>query len=108
MSAPIISRGICVIALAAFGLAAEGMQATFGREECSSRRREVSAARFGSLNGAKGSLLCGDRVVKAFLAFRTGGGPIYWLRLDTCQAYASSDDNILESVAASLKLIPWE
>jgi hypothetical protein len=87
---------------------AEGMQATLGREECSSGRREVSATRVGSLTGAKGSLACGDRVVKAFLAFRTGGGPIYWLRLDTSHAYASSDDNILQSIAASLKLIPWE
>jgi hypothetical protein len=87
---------------------AEGVRAVLAYQECASGRQEVSQARVGRLIGAKGSLVCGDQVVKLILAFRTGGGPIYWLQLDTTRAHESEDDAILEKVAASFKLIRWE
>ena len=86
----------------------EGVRAELAYEKCASARQEVRQARVGMLNGAKGSLVCGDRVVKVLLAFRTGGGPIYWLRLETVRAHESEDDVILEDVAASFKLIRWQ
>jgi hypothetical protein len=43
-----------------------------------------------------------------FLAFRPGGGPIYFLRLETVRAHEIEDEAILESVDASLKLIRWQ
>jgi hypothetical protein len=67
----------------------EGVQAALRREECPSGRQEVTPARVGTLTGAKGGLVCADRVVKLLLAFRTDGGPMYWLRLDTHRAFAS-------------------
>jgi hypothetical protein len=87
---------------------AEGVRSALAREACASGRREVSRARVGTLTGAKGGLVCGDRVLKLLLAFRTGGGPTYWLRLETVRAHASADGAILENVAASFRLIPWE
>jgi hypothetical protein len=86
----------------------EGVQAKLAREKCPSGHQKVSPARVGSLTGANGSLVCGDRVVKLFLAFRTGGGPIYCLRLDTHTASTSNDEKILQNVTASLNIIPWE
>jgi len=86
----------------------EGVRAVLAYEKCASGRQEVWQARVGRLVGAKGSFVCGDRVVKLLLAFRTGGGPIYWLRLETVSAHDSEDDVILENVAASFKLIRWQ
>jgi dipeptidyl aminopeptidase/acylaminoacyl peptidase len=86
----------------------EGVQAALRREECPSGRQEVTPARVGTLTGAKGGLVCADRVVKLLLAFRTDGGPMYWLRLDTHRAFASKDGTVLENIAASLNLIPWK
>ena len=86
----------------------EGMRYELTFAACASDGQEVKQASIGRLSGAKGSLVCGDRVLKVLLAFRTKGGPIYWLRLDTVHTHESEDDAILESIAASFKLIRWE
>jgi hypothetical protein len=87
---------------------ADGVRHMLGYEKCASGQQEVTPARVGRLNGAKGSFVCGDRVQKMLLAFRTGGGPIYWLVLETDRAHESEDNAILGKVAASFKLIRWE
>jgi len=86
----------------------EGMRYELTLAARTSDGQEVKQASIGRLSGAKGSLVCGDRVLKVLLAFRTKGGPIYWLRLDTVHTHESEDDAILESIAASFKLIRWE
>jgi len=48
------------------------------------------------------------RVFRVLLAFRNGGGPIYWLCLETVRSHQSEDEAILKSVAASFKQIHWE
>jgi hypothetical protein len=62
---------------------AEGMRFALAETKCSSGQREILPAHVGRLNGSKGSLVCGGRVEKFYLVFRAGGGPIYWLRLET-------------------------
>jgi hypothetical protein len=42
------------------------------------------------------------------LVFRAGGGPVYWLRLETVSAHESQDNAILEGIASSFKLMRWE
>jgi hypothetical protein len=69
---------------------------------CASDRQEVRQANIGKLSGAKASLVCGDRVLRMFLAFRKKGGLVYWLRLETVRTHESEDDAILDSV------IRWE
>jgi hypothetical protein len=86
----------------------EGVRAELTHAACASSRQEVKQARVGRLSGAKASLVCGDRVLRMFLAFRVAGGPVYWLRLETVRAHEPEDDAILESIAASFKLIRWE
>ena len=87
----------------------EGVRAELTHAACASdQQEEVKQARIGRLSGAKASLVCGDRVLRVLLAFRTGGGPVYWLRLETVRAHESEDNAILESIASSLKLIRWE
>ena len=86
----------------------EGVRAELTYYNCASGPQEVKQARIGSLGGAQGSLVCGDRVTKVFLAFRTGGEPIYFLRLETIHAHEVEDEAILENVAASFKLIRRE
>jgi hypothetical protein len=88
--------------------AEEGVSAELTLKDCSFDEREVKPALVGKLKGAKGRLVCGDRVLRLFLAFRTQGGPIYWLRLDTIRAHESQDEAILETIAASFRLIRWE
>jgi hypothetical protein len=86
----------------------EGVRDVLTFATCASGRPEVKQARIGRLSGAQGSIVCGDRVIKVFLAFRTGGGPIYFLRLETVRAHEVEDGAILENVAASFKLIRWQ
>lgn len=86
----------------------QGVSTVLTRADCSSRQPEVREAGLGKLKGAKASLVCGDRVLKALLGFRPRGGPIYWLRLETDCAHELEDNAILENIAASFKLIKWE
>jgi hypothetical protein len=60
------------------------------------------------LNAAKAVQICGDRVLRVILAFRKSGGPVYWLRLETVRAHASEDEEILDSITESFKLIRKE
>jgi hypothetical protein len=87
---------------------AEGIRQELSFEKCPHEPPEISPARVGSLKGAKGRLLCGRHVVMVLLAFRPGGGPIYWLRLDTTSGNEGRDDAALSDIAATFKLIPWQ
>jgi hypothetical protein len=85
----------------------EGMKYELAHEACGSAKPDISPARIGKLVAVKGSLECDGRVLYMMLVFRTKGGPIYWLRLETDRAHRTEDQEILETVAASFKLIPW-
>jgi len=77
------------------------------RPTCNSGERKIEPSRVGRLNGAKGTLICGDRVLNVLLAFRSNGGPIYWFRLETLRVHQSEDGAVFETVTASFKLIRW-
>jgi hypothetical protein len=86
----------------------EGVRSALADEACASGMHDVSPTRVGrSLTGSKGRLVCGERVLKLLLTFRTGGAPIYWFRLETVRAHELDDTAILENIAASFRLIRW-
>jgi len=85
----------------------EGIRAELKLKNCESRQ-EIHPAALGKLKGARGRLVCGDRDLTLLLAFRPGGSPIYWLRLDTTRARESEDQSILQTIAASFNLVPWK
>jgi hypothetical protein len=64
--------------------------------------------RVGKLHGAGARLVCGARVIRYALAFRPGGGPIYWLRLETTATHEGEDTRPFEEVSASFRITPWE
>lgn len=68
----------------------------------------VRRVRVGALTGAGGRVQCGASVTRYLLVFRPGGGPIYWLRLDTSTATERDDVALFAKVAASFAIIPWE
>ena len=84
----------------------EGVRDSLSRQ-CHSGEATVSAARLGSLHGAKGRVICGDQIIEEMLAFRPGGGPIYWLRLETTESHAADDEAALEAIARGFKVIAW-
>jgi len=86
----------------------EGVGAELNLKDCDSGQRQIKAALVGKLKGAEGRLVCGDRVLHLLLVFRTHGGPIYWLGLHTVHQHESQDEEILETIARSFKLIRWE
>ena len=86
----------------------EGVETELPRSNCGSGQREVKPALVGRLNGAIGNLICDNRVLTLFLVFRSHGGPIYWLRLETVRAHESEDKAILERIATSFRLVPWK
>lgn len=67
----------------------------------------VSVARIGGIQGAKGRVVCGERVIVRMLAFRPGGGPNYWLRLETTKDHATTDEAALETIAHGFKIVAW-
>ena len=87
---------------------AEGIRGELVNERCARERQEILPIRVGRLKGAKGRLVCGDRAVVILLAFRPGGGPIYFLRLDSTRRGEDRDITILRGSAGTFKLIPWE
>ena len=86
----------------------EGVRTGIPHSNCTTDRQQISQAKIGQLVGAESSLVCGDRVFKVLLAFRKGGGPIYWLRLETFRSHQSEDEAVLNAVAESFKLIRWQ
>ena len=85
----------------------QGINDWMARPDCASRASDAKPALLGKLQGATGTIVCGDRVMKAILALRPHGGPIYWLLLETSPAHESEEDAIFGSVAASFRLIRW-
>lgn len=74
---------------------------------CDSGGLAIAATRVGTLRGAKGRLVCGERVTVEMLAFRPGGGPIYCLRLETTRADITTDEHVLETLASTFRVIAW-
>jgi hypothetical protein len=68
---------------------------------------EPSEIVIGRIAGAQGRLACGNAVEITFLAFRPGGGPIYWLMLTTSPTHESEDKAILEKLATTFRIIRW-
>jgi hypothetical protein len=86
----------------------QGVRSTLSEAKCASGQQDVAPTPVGKLSGAKGTVVCSGRVLKTFLVFRSSGGPIYWMRLETSSAQKLQDEAVLDSVAASFNLIPWE
>ena len=86
----------------------EGVRMGIPRSDCTPDRQQIRQVKVGQLSGAETSFVCGDQVFRVLLAFRKGGGPIYWLRLKTVRSHQSEDEAILNSVASSFKQIRWE
>ena len=86
----------------------DGVRKELKLKDCESAQQEIQPAAVGKLKGARGRLVCGDRVFNLFLAFRPQGGPIYWLRLETSRAHESEDEPILGTIGASFRLIRWQ
>jgi hypothetical protein len=85
----------------------DGVQWSLENGECASGKAGPSNIVIGRIAGAQGTLACGNAVEIMFLAFRPGGGPIYWLMLTTSPAHESEDKAILEKVAATFRIIRW-
>jgi len=86
----------------------DGVREELKLEHCESAQQEILPTAVGKLKGARGRLVCGDRVLNLFLAFRPQGGPIYWLRLETTQAHELEDQTVLRTVVGGFKLIHWK
>ena len=85
----------------------EGVKAALARDVCSRRDSVIFRRHLGTLPAAESRMRCGDRVLYLLLGFRPGGGPIYWLRLDTTAAHESEDARVFQALVSSFKLIPW-
>lgn len=84
----------------------QGINDWMARPDCASRASDARPAPLGKLHGATGTVACSNRVLKSILAFRSGG-PIYWLRLETTPTHESEDNEVLQRIATSFRLIRW-
>ena len=85
----------------------DGVRGHLENGECTSGKTEPSETVVGRIAGAQGRLACGNAVEITFLAFRPGGGPIYWLMLKTSPTHESEDKAVLEKVATTFRIIGW-
>lgn len=90
--------------------AAEGVRWELEHRKCALERSEpeFSQVRIGKLHGARGRLACGGQVVTMLLAFRSKGGPVYWIRLETSREHEIEDQAVLISIIRNFKLIRWQ
>ncbi len=87
----------------------EGVRDSFtSHKDCQPGQETVTRTKVGKLNGAEGRFMCGKNVYIVMLAFRPGGEPIYWLHLRTDAVHEEEDRAILQSVAASFRIIRWQ
>jgi hypothetical protein len=87
----------------------DGIRHSLGTEKCDSDRRQGTAfTRMGRITATKGTLECGDRLLEMSLAFRPGGGPIYWITLRTTPRKRLEDEAALNRLAATFQLIPLQ
>ena len=87
----------------------EGVERVLAGEKCDGeRRREIGKAQVGKLIGAMGRLACDNKVLQVLLAFRSAGGPIYWLTLRTNPTHQHEDELIFKQFATTFKLIHWQ
>jgi hypothetical protein len=87
----------------------EGVRNVLNEENSRNKKHiAIKDGKLGSLSAAWGTLRCGDRLIVTILAFRPGGGPIYWLRLDTLQRYEQEDMKVLNKLAASFEVTEWK
>ena len=86
---------------------ADGIRWAVQKEpKCSSDGvREVQV---GKLTGAGARLLCDGKFVSLQLVFRPGGGPVYWLRLETNRDNEADDVKFLGKVSSSFQIIRWQ
>jgi len=85
----------------------QGVRWVLRLEKCAAAP-QVASASVGKVRGTEGVLVCGDRTLKVLLVFRPGGGPIYWLRLETASVHKLEDEAALNGVAATFRLIRWQ
>jgi hypothetical protein len=87
----------------------DGIRHSLGLEKCNSDRRQTTGfGRLGRLTATKGSLACDDRVLEMLLAFRSGGGPIYWITLRTTTQKRVDDEAAFNKLAGTFRLIPQQ
>jgi hypothetical protein len=85
----------------------DGIRHSLGLEKCTSDRRQATAfGRLGRLTATKGTFACEDRVLEMLLAFRSGGGPIYWITLRTTAQKRVDDEAAFNKLAGTFRLIP--
>ncbi|HKV79183.1 MAG TPA: hypothetical protein VJP02_13635 [Candidatus Sulfotelmatobacter sp.] len=84
----------------------DGIRHALGLEKCNSDRRQATAfARMGRITATKGTLVCDDRLLEMLLAFRPGGGPVYWMTLRTTAQKRVEDEIALNKLAATFQFI---
>lgn len=87
----------------------DGIRHSLGIEKCNSDRRQGTAfARMGRITATNGTLECDDRRLEMSLAFRPGGGPIYWMTLRTTPQKRLEDEAAFNKLAATFQIIPLQ
>ena len=78
---------------------ADGIRSMIEQPKCATEA--IQDGTVGKLRGARTRMSCDEKVVRVVLAFRPGGGPIYWLRLKITSRHELEDARFLEEVATS-------
>jgi hypothetical protein len=87
----------------------DGIRHSLGLEKCTSYRRQATSfGRLGRLTATRGSFACDDRVLEMLLAFRSGGGLIYWITLRTTTQKRVEDEATFNKLAGTFRLIPLQ
>lgn len=87
----------------------DGIRHSLSTEKCNSDRRQSTAfTRMGRITATRGTVECDGRLLEMSLAFRSGGGPMYWITLRTTPQKRIEDEATLNKLAATFQLVPLQ
>jgi hypothetical protein len=88
--------------------AAEAVRSAVGHEGPDAGKARVFPVRLGSLAASRAAVRGASRDVEVAVAFRPGGSPVYWVRLESDRSHFPRDRTTFVRVVRSFRLEAWK
>ena len=69
---------------------------------------KVTSGRLGPLAASRAVIQSRSRTLEVMVAFRPGGGPVYWARLESDRKHYQYDRTVFQRVARSFRIEAWK
>jgi hypothetical protein len=77
-------------------------------EDSSANKNQPTAAHLGQVPASHAIIQDSNQIREFLIAFRPGGGPIYWAWLYTVPRHFNDDQKIFSKVVSSFRIEEWK